>query len=164
MKIEIKPATIKRIEKMGGTLTDIAVNKAIDILTGEDELQKSKKKKKPPRPQNRDLTKYWFKDKQLSKRRLVVEVIKDWVETNKPQNIEELMDVFPQDIAPNRTFALFSEVNDKNKRRYFTKYKDDRIYFDDGTCYVVSGEWGSYRHKAFVEVARGLGYDIEEVV
>lgn len=41
MKIEIKPATVKRIEKMGGTLTDVAINKAIDIVTGEKEVQKS---------------------------------------------------------------------------------------------------------------------------
>ena len=41
MKIEIKPSTVKRIEKMGGTLTDVAINKAIDIITGEKEVQKS---------------------------------------------------------------------------------------------------------------------------
>lgn len=35
MKIEIKPATVKRIEKMGGTLTDVAINKAIDTVTGK---------------------------------------------------------------------------------------------------------------------------------
>ena len=34
MKIEIKPATIKRIDKMGGTLTDAAINKALDIIEG----------------------------------------------------------------------------------------------------------------------------------
>ena len=34
MKIEIKPTTIERIEKMGGTLTDAAINKALDIIEG----------------------------------------------------------------------------------------------------------------------------------
>ena len=34
MKIEIDPATIERIEKMGGALTDAAINEALDIIEG----------------------------------------------------------------------------------------------------------------------------------
>ena len=79
---------------------------------------------------------------------------------SKPKNIK-LRDVFSQYIAPNGTFTPISEVNDRNKRRYFTK-NEDRIYFGK-TCYVVSGEWGPDRHKYFVEVARGVGYTIKEV-
>ena len=44
MKIEIKSATIERIEKMGGTLTDVAINKAIDIVEGKRDCPKPKLK------------------------------------------------------------------------------------------------------------------------
>lgn len=44
MKIEIKPATVKRIEKMGGVLTDVAINKAIDIIEGKKDCPKPKLK------------------------------------------------------------------------------------------------------------------------
>lgn len=72
------------------------------------------------------------------------------------------MAAFPQNIAPNGTFALHNEVRDKKKRRYFTK-NEEHITLNDGTCYVVSGEWGGDRHKRFVKVARDLGYAIKEV-
>lgn len=42
MKIEIKLATVKRLEKMGGTLTDVAINKAIDIIEGKGDDPKPK--------------------------------------------------------------------------------------------------------------------------
>ena len=44
MKIEIKPATAERIEKIGGTLTDVAINKAIDIVEGKTDCPKPKLK------------------------------------------------------------------------------------------------------------------------
>lgn len=42
MKIEIKPTTVERIEKIGGTLTDVAINKAIDIVEGKKDDTKPK--------------------------------------------------------------------------------------------------------------------------
>ena len=135
----------------------INVQQIIPIPETEDyqvRVRRKGEEKKTARHSDKDHTKYRFKGKPYSKRRLVLEVIKDWVKVNKPQNIEELRDAFPQDIAPNGTFAPLNEANDI---RYFTG-ESDRIHFDDETCYVISGEWGGARHKRFVEVAQGLGW------
>ena len=147
----------------------INVQQIIPIPEAEDYQVRVKRKgeeKKTARYSDRDYTKYEFKGEQYGKGRLVLAVIKDWIEIKKPQNIETLKESFPQDIARNGTFALLNEdflSREKVKSRYFTK-DEDRISFSDGTCYVVSNQWKKgERHQRFVEIARELGYAIEEV-
>ena len=122
--------------------------------------RKGEEKKIARYSDGRDYTRYKFKGVEYNKRRLVLAIVKDWVKSNKPQNIEELRGAFPQDIAYKGTFVPLKEAN---YIRFFTN-EGDRFSFNDGTCYVVSNQWGGARHKRFVEVARGLGYSIEEVV
>ena len=171
----------------------INVQQIIPIPETEDyqvRVRRKGEEKKTARQQNRDLTKYLFKNEEYKKRRLVLAVIKDWVGKNKPQNIKELVEAFSQDIAPGWAFAILNEAGQsvgeiesaislqdipsgitfrildgtEDYARYYFTGKDDRIYFKDGTCCVIAKMWAGDRHKRFVEVARGLGYAIEEVV
>ena len=140
----------------------INVQQIIPIPETEDyqvRVRRKGEEKKTARYSGRDYTRYEFKGVVYNKRQLVLAVVKDWVESNKPQNVEKLRDAFPQDIAYKGTFVPLSEANDI---RYFTG-EADCFSFNDGTCYVVSNQWGGDRHKHFVEVARGLGYAVEEV-
>lgn len=120
-----------------------------------------KEEKKPAKYlDGKDYTKYEFKGLVYNKRQLVLAIVKDWVKINKPHNIRELRNAFPQDIAYKGTFV---PLNEANYIRFFTR-EADRFSFNDGTCYVVSNQWGGARHKRFVEIARGLGYAIDEAV
>ena len=146
----------------------INVQQIIPIPETEDyqvRVRRKGEEKKTARYSGMDYTQYEFKGELYGKGRLVVAVIKDWVESNKPQDIDQLRKVFPQDIASNGTFALLNEAlarGVKDRTRYFIE-ESNRIIFNDGTCYVVSNQWGKgKRHTRFVEIARGLGYAIEE--
>ena len=148
----------------------INVQQIIPIPETEDyqvRVRRKGEEKKTARRSGMDYTQYEFKGERYGKGRLVVAVIRDWVESNKPTDIEELRKVFPQDIASNGTFALLDEAlpkGGKDRARYFIVGKV-RIYFNDGTCYVVSSQWGKgERFTRFIEIARELGYAIEEVV
>ena len=148
----------------------INVQQIIPIPETEDyqvRVRRKGEEKKTARYSDRDYTKYEFKGERYGKGRLVLAVIKDWVATKKPQNIETLKESFPQDIARNGTFALLNEDllrRGKVKSRHFTK-DEDHISLSDGTCYVVSNQWKKgERHARFLKIARGLGYSIKEVV
>ena len=147
----------------------INVQQIIPIPETEDyqvRVRRKGEEKKTARHSGMDRTKYKFKGELYGKGRLVVAVIMDWVESNKPQDIEELQKVFPKDIASNKTFAPLDEALHKGRKdriRHFIE-ESNRIYFKDGTCYVVSNQWAkNERYARFLEIARGLGYSIEEV-
>ena len=165
----------------------INVQQIIPIPEAEDyqvQVRRKNEEKKTARQQSRDFTKYWFKGDKYNKRQLVLAVIKDWVDANKPQNIKELVNAFPQDIASGGIFAIFNEAGrsveeiektfpqdigsfrildgTEDYARYYFTDKGERIRFKDGTCCVITKMWGADRHERFVEVARDLGCDIEE--
>ena len=147
----------------------INVQQIIPIPETEDyqvRVRRKGEEKKTARYSGMDYTQYKFKGERYGKGRLVVAVIKDWVESNKPQDIEELRKAFPQDIASNGTFSLLDEALSKgvkDRTRYFVE-ESNRIIFNDGACYVVSNQWGKgKRHTRFLEIARELGCSIEEI-
>lgn len=140
----------------------VNVQQIIPIPETEDyqiRVRRKGEEKKIARHSSRDLTRYIFKGEEYNKRKLVLAVIMDWVESKNPQNIRELMDAFPQDVGPGGTFSILDKAD---AERYFTR-EEERIRFNDGTCYVISNQWGASRHERFVEISRKLGYTIEEV-
>lgn len=139
----------------------INIQQIIPLPETEDyqiQVRRKDEEKKTTRQSGKDYTKYRFKGEVYNKGRLVIAVVKDWVESNNPQGIEELRKAFPQGIASNGTFASIDEANPV---RYFTN-SSERIDFNDGTCYVISSQWGGERHRNFVKIAQDLGCDIEE--
>ena len=123
-------------------------------------VRRKDEERKLAKQSGRDSTKYIFRCIEYNKRQLVLAVIHAWFDDNKPQNIDELTKAFPQKITYGPTFVLRSEVKDES--RHFIKEKE-QIKFDNGERWVISNQWGGDGHKDFVEITRGLGYDIEEV-
>ena len=80
-------------------------------------VRRKGEEKKTARYSGMDYTQYEFKGERYGKGRLVVAVIMDWVESNKPQDIQGLQKAFPHDIAGNGTLAPLDDALPKGKKR-----------------------------------------------
>ena len=108
----------------------------------------------------KDITKYNFKEnKNLGKGRLVLAVVKDYVENNPEISFEELLLVFPSELrSVYGVFARTEEVEEKHQVRYFMK-DADRIALSDSTI-AVCNQWGITNIDPFLEVCKKLGLEI----
>ena len=108
----------------------------------------------------KDTTKYNFKEnKNLGKGKLVLAVIKDYVENNPGISFEELLIAFPPKF--HSTYAIIAkaeEIAEKARVRYFMKDKD-RIAISDATV-VVCNQWGITNIGAFLDVCKKLDIKI----
>ena len=86
----------------------------------------------------KDYSKYTFKGTQYGKGRLVQAVVKDYVQANPGISFEELLLVFPHELARHK-FGVFDKVEVAEK--YFidsgSKYK--RFYMNEGDVITLSG-------------------------
>ena len=108
----------------------------------------------------RDYTKYNISGlgENLNKRQLVFEIVKDYVEKNKP-SFEELTNIFKDEIQGSKGFVLKeSEVNDAKRFNV-----QEPLSIKSGAKVVVSNQWGSNNIDAFLSLANDLGYNIEKV-
>ena len=108
----------------------------------------------------RDYTKYNVSGlgENSNKRQLVFEIVKDYVEKNKP-SFEELTNIFKYEIQGSKGFILKeSEVNDAKRFNM-----QEPLSIKSGTTVVVSNQWGSKNIDAFLSLANDLGYNIEKV-
>lgn len=108
----------------------------------------------------KDTTKYNFKEnKNLGKGRLVLAVVKDYVENNPDISFEKLLLVFPSELrSVYGVFAKTEEIEEKHQVRYFMK-DADRIALSDSTI-VVCNQWGIGNIEPFLEVCKKLGLEI----
>jgi len=108
----------------------------------------------------RDYTKYNVSalGENLNKRQLVFEIVKDYVEKNKP-SFEELTNIFKDEIQGSKGFILKeSEVNDAKRFNM-----QEPLSIKSGTKVVVSNQWGSKNIDAFLSLANGLSYTVTAV-
>lgn len=114
-------------------------------------------------PKTRDKTKYIIDGRTYLKNRLVLEVVKKYVSDHAGIVFDELRDVFYDKLQG--SFGVIrkkSDIEYQRQIRYF--YKDqDTITLADGTEVVVSNQWGKDNIKAFVILAKSLGYEIQEI-
>lgn len=151
----------------GEVLLDI--NQIIPLPEAEDYLIKIKQKdteRKKALLLKRDKTKYLFKDKLLGKGRLVFEVVKHFMETNKHFTFEQLSDKFPANLQGstgviNSLDFVNQKYADNKKKRHFVD-EDDILISADGIRFVVSTEWGIGNIHNIIELARNENYDIQE--
>ena len=110
----------------------------------------------------KDKTKYNFKEnKNLGKGKLVLAVIKDYVENHPSISFEELLIAFPPDKKFHATYAIIAkveEIKEKARVRYFMK-DIDRITLSDASV-VVCNQWGIGNIGAFLEVCKKLDIKI----
>ena len=110
-------------------------------------------------------TRYQFYGNSFNKRKLVLAVIRHWVDENKPNNLSELLQAFPNEIRSGNLFVPIQEAKDIYERYSIYRHflgDDEVLQFDDGTQYAISNQWGKGNIEKFITQVKKLGYEIEE--
>ena len=107
----------------------------------------------------RDYTKYTVKGigENLNKRQLVFEIVKDYVEKNKP-SFDEFTAIFKDEIQGSKGF-IRKAAKVEDPKRFNTKMP---LKIKFGVEVVVSNQWGSKNIDAFLSLAKKLKYNISE--
>ena len=115
----------------------------------------------------KDFSKYVFEGNTYGKSRLVLAVVKKYVEDHHPATFDELEKAFPGSIQGSLgVVRRIDDVSDKYKgiggvKRYFV---DDVIGLASGEHVIVCTQFGAPNTEKFVEHAvNELGYSIEKV-
>ncbi len=119
-----------------------------------------------------DYTKYDFNEsKELSKNRLVLEVVRKYVNEHPNISYDNLKSIFPDNFAKGNLGIIKNEdeiiewENDgrtETRERRFFSNSDEIIYLDNKKLYV-STQWGGERFDRFLKYAQNeLGYKIEK--
>ena len=105
----------------------------------------------------RDYTKYTVKGlgENLNKRQLVFEIVKDYVEENKP-SFDKLSSVFKDEIQGSKGF-IRKAAKVEDPKRFNTKMP---LKIKFGVEVVVSNQWGSKNMDAFLSLAKKLKYKV----
>ena len=132
-----------------------------------EELEKivlgTKPAEKPSTDASRDKTKYMFQGKVYPKNRLVLAIIKDYVEKSAP-NYQQLCSVFDKSLQGSlgvvEEYSKANKISDAGKR-FFMK-DEDIIHLPDADV-VVCTQWGIFNIVKFIKQANALGYNIETI-
>jgi hypothetical protein len=116
-----------------------------------------------PELTNRDKTKYMFEGKVYPKNRLVLAIIKKYVEQHNP-NYEELNNVFDKSLQGSlKVVELYESANKISdaQKRYFMKDAD--ILNLQNEKVVVCTQWGIFNIARFIKQAQALNFNIETI-
>ena len=112
---------------------------------------------------NRDKTKYMFEGKVFPKNRLVLAIVKRYVEQNNT-TFATLNEVFDKSLQGSlgvvERYETALKISDAAKR-YFIK-NEDILTLSDAQV-VVCTQWGIFNIVKFVKRAQALGFDIETI-
>lgn len=145
--------------------TRAAFNTFSKALCG-DNYEKAKSERKEPI--TKDFSKYMFNGRTYGKSRLVLAVVKQYVEDCHPTTFEKLELAFPGDLQGSLgVVKLIDSVSDKYKgiggvKRYFVK-EDEIIRLESGEIVLVCTQWGTNIDGFIKHITRVTGYRIEKV-
>jgi len=110
--------------------------------------------------------KYIFNDTQLSIARLVLAIVKSYVNSNPEISYNELLDVFPPAVQGGLlgVFVKYEDAKEHANRTNNPKHflsDDDIIELSDFTI-AVTTHWGMANIEGFIAVATLLGYSITD--
>lgn len=108
-----------------------------------------------------DNSKYLFKGKVYGKNRLVLAVIKEYVNNNPAITFEQLKNIFPDSLQGSETFTTKADALSKKDRRNFTN--PDELIFIQDQIIAVSTQWGIFNIPNFLQNCKRLNIDIEKV-
>lgn len=114
----------------------------------------------PSNDNSRDKTKYKFNDVIYNKNHLVLEVVKQYIKDNPDITYQQLEEAFPKSLQG--SYGVF-KTKDRadNPKRFFLESKDILNTSDEEIS--VCNQWGKGNIENFVDKARELGYQIEEI-
>lgn len=109
----------------------------------------------------RDKTKYMFDGKVYAKNRLVLAIIKEYVEQNNP-TFAQLSSVFDKSLQGSlgvvKLYADAKAVSDSAKRFFM---KDEDVILLSDAKVVVCTQWGIFNITKFIKQAKALGFAVE---
>ncbi len=112
---------------------------------------------------NRDKTKYMFEGKVFPKNRLVLAIIKKYVQQNNP-SYNQLCEVFDKSLQGSlgvvELYDNAIKISDA-KKRYFLNDAD--VLTLNNIKVVVCTQWGIFNIVKFVKRAQSLGFNIETI-
>lgn len=111
------------------------------------------------RVKNKDYTKYIFNGQKFGKNRLVLAVIKDYVEKNPTITYSQLKAKFPDSLQGRETFTTETLAKQKRDRRNFIE-PDELITLTDKTI-AVSTQWGLANINPFIDHCRKMNIEIK---
>ncbi len=111
------------------------------------------------RVKNRDYTKYTFNGQSFGKSRLVLAVIKDFVEHNPTITYSQLKARFPDNLQGKETFTTETIAKQKRDRRNFIEPEELITLADE--IIAVSTQWGLNNITPFIEQCRHMGISIK---
>jgi len=115
---------------------------------------------------NKDYTKYLYKNNEYNKRKLVYAVIKDWFVNNKPSSFSDLEKAFPNGLRKSGMYLPYDEAVERYEKHQIARHfleVNEVLKFPDGTKYAISNQWGKGNIETFVDHARRMGIEIDEV-
>ena len=112
------------------------------------------------RVKNKDYTKYIFNGQKFEKNRLVLAVIRDYVEKNPTITYSQLQAKFPDSLQGRETFTTETKAKQKSDRRNFIK-PDELITLTDETI-AVSTQWVLPKINPFIEHCKRMNIKIEK--
>lgn len=115
-------------------------------------------------PTKQDFTRYVLNGKTYWKNQLVLQVITEWVKSNKPKNKEELFQVFPKSMHRDSLFKPVAEAREIYNRTGYKRHyinPDEIIKLPDGTEWAVTNQWSKGKaFNEFVAKTEELGFKI----
>ena len=148
---------LSRIKKLEEEVTQLKTEKR-DTKTETnsiDDMQNSNK---------RDTTRYLFEGAVYAKNRLVLAVVKAYVENNKPLTRSQLRTAFERSLQGSIGVVEYKEIAEQRSDceiRFFTKLQDT-LHLVDGDMFVCT-QWGIGNITNFLKRAAQLGFEIETI-
>lgn len=117
---------------------------------------------KPKR--HKDITKYEFNGEVYSKRQLVLECVKYYINNNSINSYSKLIDVFPDYIQGSlgivKDVTVAERYSNASKRFFFAD--QDVIHMKEGN-FVVCSQWDVNNIERFIVLASDLGINIKPI-
>lgn len=152
----------KELESIKGTILAIKSRNDVSNLDASQIIKQTQL----------DHTKYCINGSEpLSKGRLAVRIVKEYVKKNPSLTFNEIKQVFPDDLilSKYRGQGLIVSVEDLSNSPLEPIYRNKRYYFDtkefwlkssDGIYFVVNNQWDINCINNIINVERDAGFDI----
>ena len=124
------------------------------------QIKQQTSQRREARQTSKDYTQYVFEGEVYNKRKLVLAVLKKYLQNNPPQSIDSLKSKFRH----KRLFTPLDEAKEKAKRQGQPRHflKDEDIIIIGENKYAISNQWGVGNIEDFIEDVKKLGLNIEE--
>ncbi|MQI37241.1 hypothetical protein EI025_25790 [Escherichia coli] len=103
---------------------------------------------------------YIYKDKELNKRKLALELLRDWINQFNPASYNDLINGLSEDFKK-RTVMLVDQIPEKKKSRYHIN-EDALITLPSGEIVAISNQWGIVNIEPLIDFVQKNGFVVEK--